>query len=83
MNTLIPMQSVVIKLKMIIGKELADRLDNLDYNSVDRALYVAKIFCDTNAISLEGAVDLICYKEGAYKENKDYVDNFVKSLNKD
>lgn len=83
MNTLIPMQSVVIKFKAIIGKEYTERLEALEFNSVERALFIADVMANTLTITLEDAVDLICHKKGSYAANKDYVDSFImESLNK-
>lgn len=83
MNTLIPMQSVVIKFKTIIGKEYAERLEALEFNSVERALFIADVMSKTLTITLEDAVDLVCHKKGSYAANKDYVDSFVmESLSK-
>ena len=82
MNTLIPMQSVVIKFKAIIGKDYSERLEALNLNSVERALFVANAMANTCVIGIEEAVDLVCHKKGSYAANKDYIDTFIgESLN--
>lgn len=76
MSNLTPNNGIYLKLISLFTADQKKTLSNLSLNSIDRAVFAAKVFQQATGDKMENVIDLI-FGKGAYAANKEEIDGLL------
>lgn len=76
MSNLTPNNGIYLKLVSLFNAEQKATLSKMSLNSIDRAVFAAKVFQAATGDKIENVIDLI-FGKGAYAANKEEIDGLL------